>query len=119
MDRYFCTFKMPEQATPTSTSYEAEHVGIAIMKLMKIAGVTNTMSLDCAEILKVVKLDDGKTGYVSVFLKESGEYRGRIKVNKSASPPPIIDQATVDKQMQESQEVKLDVYTKPYKTEVL
>lgn len=115
MDRYFCTFKMPEQATPVSTSFEAEHTGIAIMKLMKIAGITNTMSLDQAEILKLVKDDRGNNGYVSVFLKESGDYRGRIKTNVG-TPPPIIDAATVEKQVEE---VKLDVYTKPYKTEVL
>jgi len=117
MDKYFCVFKMPDQLKPTSVSFEAEHPGRAILKMMEVARVTNSMQLDAAEILKCVKLPDGNTGYVSVFLKESSDYKGKIQITQGSKPAPIIDAAVVDKQMSEG--VKLDVYTKPYQTEVL
>lgn len=116
MEKYFCTFKMPTSPAPSMVSFESEHTGTAILKMMSIAGITNTMELEQCEILKFVRTDKGQPGYVSVFLKEPGDKKGRIALVKD-QPPPFFDAAAVDKQLADAPPA--DVYKRPYTIEVL
>lgn len=111
MDRYYCTFKMPDQLIPSSVSFESEHPGTAIIKLMSLANVTTTMAFEEAEILKVIRTESGKPGYVSVFLKEKDDKKGRIVPAGRQRPAPVIDKAVIEQ--------NVDVYKLPYTIEVL
>lgn len=112
MDRYYCVFKMPDQPLPSRVSFESEHPGMAILKLMSLAKVKNTMDLEEAEILKVVRMENGKPGYVPVFVKEKDDKKGRAVIgNRAPTPVASIDIPVIEEQ--------LDVYKLPYTIEVL
>ena len=116
MDKYYCVFKLPDQAIPTHISFEAQHPGAAIIKLMDVAKITNTMQLEQAEILKVVYVEDKdkkchSPSYVSVFVKEKDDRKGKVILSNSQKSEPVINVPVVEEQ--------LDVYKKPYIIEVL
>lgn len=113
METYFCVFKMPDQQVPTRHTFQAEHNGLAIMKLMQVANVSSSVELEQAQLLKLVKGKQGNA-YVEIYVKEKDEPKGRIKFTTGGATAPIIDAAVIDKQVE-----VVDVYIKPYKTEVL
>lgn len=108
MDRYFCVFRMPGQLNSSSVSFESEHPGTAILKMMSLANVTNTMDIEEAEILKVVRNSEGAPAYEKVFEKRADDVKGKVVLSHTK---PVIDTTVVEKQ--------LDIYKRPYEIEVL
>lgn len=108
MDRYFCVFRLPGEVRASSVSFESEHPGAAILKMMSLAKVTTTMDIEEAEILKVMKSDDGTPEYHRVFFKEPDAKKGKVILSATK---PVIDKDVVEKQ--------LDIYKRPYEIEVL
>lgn len=108
MDRYFCVFRLPGQLNSSSVSFESEHPGTAILKLMSLANVTSTMDIEEAEIMKCVKDDKGNNGYIRVFMKEKKDVKGKVAL---ANTRPVLNTKVIDKQ--------IDLYKRPYTIEVL
>ena len=113
MDKYFCVFQLPADLTPMRVTFEAEHPGKAILKMMELAKISNTIELEQAEILKCVRSEDGKVAYLPVFLKEKSADKGKVILKNTlpALPVPVIEPAVIEKQE--------DVYKKPYTVEVM
>jgi hypothetical protein len=107
MNKYFCVFRMLNAAKSMSCSFEAENGAKAIEKMMTIANITSTMELDEAELMQVVRTNEGKIGYKPVLRKDVGQ-KGKITI--PSAPIPETPKALP---------IEVVAYKSPYTIEVL